>query len=96
MWREPTWRQAHGPRCKGGGEERERRRQGGGAEDLGRVALHEAALAKDAEAEGQDDNAQEAHKQVARAHHPLPLWGMLPHQHSRRSRAWHHFQATYT
>ena len=62
-----TWREADGVRGRSGPEQREGGRDGRGAEDLGRVAPHQAPLPEDLEAEGEDDDAQEAHQPVARA-----------------------------
>lgn len=63
-----TWGEPDGMRKGGCGEKGEGGAEGGGAENLGRVAHHEAALAVNSEAEGQNDDAQEAHQHIAAAH----------------------------
>ena len=65
-----TWRETNRGRGSAGREEGECGGREHGAEGLGRVALHQAPLPEDLEAEGEDDDAQEAHQPVARAPGP--------------------------
>ena len=71
-----TWSEAQASGKGGRSKQGEGRADDGASEDLGRVSDHEPALPKDPEAEGEDDDAQEAHQDVAATEgssHPLPI-----------------------
>ena len=77
-----TWVQACEPAEQGSAQHGDGGGGGAGAQDLRSMAHHQAPLVKDLEGKGEDDDAQEAHEEVACPKQPRTLQSKQLHHAS--------------